>query len=184
MVVFRAIYIKEEIVIPTDVSVDVSNNKVIVKGKKGMIDRDFSHMKGIIINKDNNKITIESTFLDKEKKAKLYSIIRHIENMFTGVTKGYKYSLKVVYSHFPISIKLVGDTLQVTNLIGEKNIRKLKIPKDIKVSIKGEDIVVEGIDKEKVGQVATNIERMTRIRDFDRRVFMDGIFIYGKEVGD
>ncbi|TRM78628.1 50S ribosomal protein L6, partial [Sulfolobus sp. D5] len=111
-----------------------------------------------------------------------YTLLRHLQNMITGVTKGYRYYLKIIYTHFPTTVKVVGDEVQITNLIGEKVVRKAKISKGVKVTIKGEDIVVEGSDIEAVAQTASNIELASKIRGFDRRVFSDGIFLYKKEV--
>lgn len=102
--------------------------------------------------------------------------------MFTGVQKGYRYYLKIIFTHFPITVKVVGDEVQITNLIGEKNVRKARIMPGVKVTVKGEDILVEGIDLEKVSQTAANIELASKIRGFDRRIFSDGIYIYKNEV--
>lgn len=102
--------------------------------------------------------------------------------MIIGVTKGYRYYLKIIFTHFPMSVKVVGSEVQITNLIGEKNIRRAQILPGVKVTIKGEDIIVEGIDLEKVAQTAANIERVSKISGFDRRVFGDGVYIYKKEV--
>ncbi|MMZ70429.1 50S ribosomal protein L6P [compost metagenome] len=54
----------------------------------------------------------------------------------------------------------------------------------MKVTVKGSDVIVEGIDIEAVGQTAANIERATKITGFDRRKFMDGIYIYEKGVAE
>jgi len=102
--------------------------------------------------------------------------------MFTGVTKGYRYYLKIIYTHFPVTVKVSGNEVQIQNLIGEKNIRRAKIMTGVKVNVKGEDIIVEGQDIEKVGQTAANIELASKITGYDRRVFADGIYIYKKEV--
>jgi Ribosomal protein L6P/L9E len=102
--------------------------------------------------------------------------------MITGVTKGYRYYLKIIYTHFPTSVKVVGNEVQITNLIGEKNIRRAPILQGVKVTVKGEDIVVEGPNLDAVAQTAANIEAASKITGFDRRIFSDGIFIYKKEV--
>ncbi|MEM4943847.1 MAG: 50S ribosomal protein L6 [Saccharolobus sp.] len=178
----QAIYLKEEILIPDNVKVTVNNLEVKVKGPKGEIVRNFSYAKGIELKVVDSKIILETTFANRRKKALFYSIISHINNMIVGVTKGYRYYLKIVYTHFPISVKVVGDEVQISNLIGEKNIRKAKILSGVKVTVKGDDIIVEGIDLEKVAQTAANIESAAKITGFDRRVFSDGIYIYKKEV--
>ncbi|AWR97298.1 50S ribosomal protein L6 [Acidianus sulfidivorans JP7] len=176
------VLVVESIKIPDGISVSFNNGKIIVKGKKGELQKDFSQLRGIEISIKDNIITLQTTFANKRAKAVVYTILRHIQNMFTGVTKGYRYYLKIISTHFPMSVKVVGNEVQITNLIGEKNIRKAKILEGVKVTIKGEDIIVEGIDLEKVAQTAANIEQASKISGFDRRVFGDGIFIYKKEV--
>ncbi len=178
----QSILVKEEVDIPSGVEVKVEGKKVIVKGKKGQLERDFSFAQGVEINLEEKKVVLVSTFLKRRDKAQIYSIKRHIMNMIEGVTKGYRYYLKIISTHFPMNVKVVGDEVQITNLIGEKNIRKVKIYPGVKVTVKGEDITVEGIDLEKVSQVAANIETKSKVRGFDKRVFSDGIFIYNKEV--
>ena len=178
----RAVYLREEIEIPEKVQVTIDGMKVTVKGPKGEVTRDFSHMSGILLYLQDKKIVVETTFANRRKKANFYSIVAHINNMIEGVTKGYRYYLKIIFTHFPINVKIVGDEVQITNLIGEKNVRRAKILPGVKVTQKGDDIIVEGIDLEKVSQTAANIELASKIRGFDRRVFSDGIYIYKKEV--
>ena len=50
----------------------------------------------------------------------------------------------------------------------------------MKVNVKGTDIIVEGVDIEKVGQAAGKIEQLCRITNKDRRIFQDGIYIVEK----
>ncbi|MEL9969725.1 MAG: 50S ribosomal protein L6 [Metallosphaera sp.] len=178
----QVVSVREEISIPSGVSVSIEDKKVAVKGKKGELHRDFSFAKFLTIRQEDSKIILEATFLNRKEKATLYSIRRHIENMIVGVQNGYRYYLKIIFTHFPITVKVVNDYVQITNLIGEKNIRTARIMPGVKVTVKGEDIVVEGTDIEKVSQTAANIELASKIRDFDRRIFSDGIYIYKKEV--
>ncbi|HDD40325.1 MAG TPA: 50S ribosomal protein L6, partial [Nitrososphaeria archaeon] len=49
--------------------------------------------------------------------------------------------------------------------------------------VRGDDVIVKGIDKQAVGQTAANIEQATKIRRKDLRKFLDGIYIYEKKVG-
>ena len=97
--------------------------------------------------------------------------------MCTGVTIGYLYSLKVVYSHFPIQLKMQGEKLEIMNFLGEKFPRTARILPGTTVKVGTDEVIVTGIDKELVGSTASNIEKATRIRDRDPRVFQDGIYI-------
>jgi large subunit ribosomal protein L6 len=180
--VVQAVSLREEVQIPNGVKVELQGKTMKVKGKKGELIRDFSFARFLEMKLEDNKIILEATFLGRREKATIYSIMRHINNMFIGVQKGYRYYLKIIFTHFPITVKVVGNEVQITNLIGEKNIRRATILPGVKVTVKGEDIVVEGIDMEKVAQTAANIELASKITDFDRRIFSDGIFIYKKEV--
>ena len=51
----------------------------------------------------------------------------------------------------------------------------------MKLKVNKEEIVVSGIDKEKVSQAAASIETLTRRQGFDRRRFQDGIYIISKD---
>jgi large subunit ribosomal protein L6 len=97
--------------------------------------------------------------------------------MITGVTKGYEYKMKMVYSHFPIQLKAEGNLLLIGNFLGEKKSRKANILGNTKVTIKGDQVIINGINKEDVGQTAANIQQATKIRRFDPRVFQDGVYL-------
>ena len=104
----------------------------------------------------------------------------HVRNMIKGVTEGYIYTMKVVYSHFPVTIKIEGDKVIVNNFLGENVPRVAKIMGDTKIEVKGQDLVLTGTNKDDVGQTCGNIEQACRITKFDRRVFQDGIYINEK----
>lgn len=180
----KAIHIVKEIEIPENVTVEVDGMRVKVTGPKGTIERDFSHIRGVEIRKENNKIVVETFFANRKKKALVPTIAAHIKNMIKGVTKGFRYKLKIVYSHFPINVKVDEKEKRVIieNFLGEKAPRIARIVGNVTVKVKGDDVIVEGIDVEEVGQTAANIEHATKVKNYDRRVFMDGIYIYEKEV--
>ncbi len=178
----KEVRVWEEIEIPDNVSVEVNGKVVKVKGPKGEVTRDFSHARKINIKVDNNKVIVETFFARRKEKAIVYAIVAHIRNMITGVTKGFRYWLKIIYSHFPITVKVEGDKVLIINFLGEKAPRVAKIVGNAKVKVQKNDVIVEGINIEEVGQTAANIEQATKIRGFDRRVFVDGIYIYKKEL--
>ncbi|MCE4598954.1 MAG: 50S ribosomal protein L6 [Desulfurococcales archaeon] len=180
----KDVHVEKRINVPDGVEVDIDGMRVTVRGPRGELSRDFSHARGIIIGKEGNEIIVEAYFADSRKRALVGSIASHINNMITGVTKGFRYKLKIIYSHFPMKVELNGDKLIISNFLGEKADRIAKILPGVTVEIKGQDIIVEGIDVESVGQTAANIEAATKIKDRDRRKFMDGIYIYEKGVAE
>jgi large subunit ribosomal protein L6 len=178
----RDVHVMKEADIPEEVNVTIEGLRVTVEGPKGRLERDFSHMKPLILRKQDNKVIAEAFFANAKDRAKVGTVIAHIKNMFIGVTKGYKYYLKIIFSHFPITVKVEGDKVLINNFLGERSPRIARVMPGVKVSVRGEDVIVEGIDVEAVGQTAANIELATKVKGFDRRKFMDGIYIYKKKV--
>jgi len=178
----KDVHVIKEVEIPEGVEVKIDNNRVIVKGPKGVLERDFSHAKGIIMDVRDGKFVAETYFANARKRALVGTIAAHVKNMILGVTKGFRYKLKIIYSHFPVTVTVKDNKVIISNFLGEKAPRVAEILPDVKVKVQGNDVIVEGIDIEKVAQTAANIERATRIRDLDRRKFMDGIYIYAREV--
>jgi len=88
-----------------------------------------------------------------------------------------------VYSHFPIKNSTDGNTFIIQNFLGERSPRKAVVLDGVKVAIQGDFITVTGADIDKVGQTAANIERATRVKKRDVRVFQDGIYIISQEGG-
>ena len=172
-------WVKEEVEIPEGVEVTVEGNTVKVKGPKGELERELKYP-GVQIFTEDGKVVVFKEFPRKRDIAIARTFKAHIANMIKGVTEGFTYKLKVVYSHFPMTVKVQGDEVVIENFLGEKNPRKAKILPGVTVKVMGSDVIVEGIDKEKVGQTAANIEQATRITKWDRRVFQDGIYIVEK----
>ncbi|TQD25216.1 50S ribosomal protein L6 [Methanolobus vulcani] len=173
--------IKKTIEIPEGVTVTMQGNLLSVTGPKGKIERDFWYP-GIRIEVAGSEVIVDSTVLKKTQKAMVGTFASHITNMVKGVTEGFEYRMKVVYSHFPMQLKVEGDRLTIGNFLGEKKPRSAKILGDTKVKASGDEVIVTGYNKEDVGQTAANIEQTTRIKRFDPRVFQDGIYTVEKIV--
>lgn len=170
---------KSTVDIPEGVDVVLEGSNVKVTGPNGTLERELWYP-GITIAKADSQIIVDSPNPRKKQIAMLRTIASHINNMVTGVTGGYIYRMKVVYSHFPIQLKVEGDYLSIGNFLGEKKPRKVKIMSDTKVEAKGDEVVVSGINKDNVGQTAASIQQATKIKRFDPRVFQDGIYIVEK----
>ena len=174
--------ISKTIQVPDNVDASLEGKKVSVKGAKGSLTRDFSFVP-IAIEGEGKNIRVWAKWPRKKEAALVGTITSHIQNMITGVTKGYSYKLKIVFSHFPISVKVQGKTLLIENFTGERRPRRVKTLGDVKVKVEAEDIIVEGVNLEDVSQTAANIEQATRVRRKDPRVFLDGIYVYERNEG-
>ena len=167
--------------IPDQVSVQVEGRTVKVKGPLGSLQEDLSHLP-VSIDVDDNKVRLETSWPRKREIGMLGTAAAHVRNMLKGVTQGYRYELRTVYAHFPVTVKVdeKAKVLKIENFTGEKTPRYAKIVEGVKVDVKGEDISVEGIDLKSVSQTAANIQDSTKIKKKDLRVFLDGIYVSGK----
>ena len=172
--------IREKIEIPNGVEITIDEKTVHVKGEKGSLSKMLSHPR-IDITVKNNIVEISCLNFPKRKEKALIGTFRaHINNMIRGVTEGFEYKMKTVFAHFPIKTSVEGDTFVIQNFLGERSPRKAIILDGVTVEAKGENVTVSGIDKEKVGQTAANIERATKVKKRDIRVFQDGVYIISK----
>jgi large subunit ribosomal protein L6 len=167
---------------PEGVTINLEGRKVTVKGAKGTIERDFSHIP-VSVSVDGNKVRVWAEWPRKKEAALVGTIHSHIQNMITGVQKGFTYKLKIVFSHFPISVKVQDKIVLIENFTGERRARKANIIGDVKVKVEAEDILVQGLKLEDVSQTAANIETATRVRRKDPRIFLDGLYVFERNEG-
>ncbi len=168
--------------LPDGVSAALQGRTLSMKGKLGESKKRFDKV-NVNIAVEGNKVVI-SPFSRKKKDNVIINTVRSIlNNMVTGVTKGYTYKVKIVYAHFPITVKTKGHQVLVENFIGERSPRVSEIIGDTKVTVEGDDVIVKGVSVEDVGQTAANIELATKIKKKDQRIFLDGLYIYHKEHG-
>jgi large subunit ribosomal protein L6 len=159
--------IKEEIKIPDGIQITVEGKTVHV----------LFHPK-IALSVNGNVIQISCLQSPRRKEKALIGTYKaHIRNMIKGVTQGYECKMKTVFSHFPIKTVVEGNQLLIQNFLGERFPRKAEILGNVKVEVKGETITLSSNDKENVGQTAANIERATKVKNRDIRVFQDGIYV-------
>jgi large subunit ribosomal protein L6 len=178
MMVLAAV-IREEIEIPEGVEVSL-NNEVNVKGPQGQLSRKFTYS-NITMKTEDDKVILETSFPKKKDKAMLGTIKSHITNMIHGVTEGFTYNMKIVYAHFPMTVKVAGNKVTIENFLGERHPRNAKIVGSAKVNVKGDEVQITGINKEDVGQTMANLEQATKIKGRDPRVFQDGIYLINRE---
>jgi large subunit ribosomal protein L6 len=165
--------------VPEGIAIDVTKNEIKVKGSKAELTREYPWQYLSIQRKDSG-VTITPSKNTAKLKAIVGSFAAHIHNMIKGVQEPFIYKLKICSSHFPMTVKIQGNEVQVVNFLGEKKPRKANIASGVKVKVEGDIITVEGNDIELAGQTAAKIEQLTRISKRDRRIFQDGVFIIEK----
>eukprot|EP00525_Craspedostauros_australis_P007821 CAMPEP_0198110790 /NCGR_PEP_ID=MMETSP1442-20131203/2793_1 /TAXON_ID= /ORGANISM="Craspedostauros australis, Strain CCMP3328" /LENGTH=205 /DNA_ID=CAMNT_0043766985 /DNA_START=82 /DNA_END=699 /DNA_ORIENTATION=+ len=186
--------------IPEGVEVELGSRQMKVTGPLGTLERDFKHVSmelQIITEKDEAADTEKDEAADTEKKlvkvdiwfatrkqlACVRTICSHIENLFVGVTRGFLYKMRFVYSHFPINVTLTAGNVEIRNFLGERRVRKVKLLPGVNyvrsADVK-DQIELSGIDIAMVSLTAAQIQQATNIRHKDLRKFLDGIYVSEK----
>ncbi|MFH7903044.1 MAG: 50S ribosomal protein L6 [Candidatus Aenigmatarchaeota archaeon] len=171
--------IEESINIPENVNIEIKENKIIVSGPKGKVERRIEHPK-IYITIENNILILKAYFATRREAKHLYTLASHIKNAINGVLHGFQYKLKAVYVHFPFKMKIQNNKFIIENFLGERKNRELEIPEGVNVKIEGDIVIVEGVDIEIVGNFASRLEALTKIKEKDLRKFQDGLYIIEK----
>jgi len=103
--------------------------------------------------------------------------------MLVGVTKGFCYKMRFVYSHFPINVTPNGNTIEIRNFLGEKRVRKVELLEGVSYTRSADvkdQLELTGNDIALVSLTAAQIQQMTNIRHKDLRKFLDGIYVSEK----
>lgn len=171
--------LEERVKIPDGVQAKLDGETLVVSGKGHTLRRRLAHPRVGLAVRDG-EVQVSSEYPTKREKALVGTFAAHIRNMVQGVTAGFTYEMKIVYSHFPMKAGVKGKEFVIENFLGEKFPRRAEILGETKVDVNGDLVVLTGADLEAVSQTAANIEQATRIRGFDPRVFQDGIYITRK----
>jgi large subunit ribosomal protein L6 len=165
-----------KVIIPDGVKAQLEGTQLKIVGPKGQLARSMRFPQ-VKVTCDGKEVTISTESRRKEITAMVGTLEAHTKNMIRGVTEGFEYRMKVVYSHFPIQLKLQGNRLEIANFLGEKKARYARIENGVTAKVANDEVILNGIDRELVGNSAANIEHATHIRDRDPRVFQDGIYM-------
>lgn len=170
----------EEIEIPEGVNAELIDAELILKKGDEELKRKINPRVDVKI--EGNKLTLKLVRNRKTEKKVFGTMKAHIRNMIKGFDEKFKYVLKIANVHFPMSVShdKTANELIVKNFLGEKKDRRIKLIQGVDVKIDNDSIELQGIDIEKAGQCAANIEKGTKVRNKDRRIFQDGIFIIEK----
>jgi large subunit ribosomal protein L6 len=167
--------------IPEGVESEYISESSILKCKKGDVEIERKILiQGTDVKVDDGKIQLVCQKANKKDIAIIMTGAAHVRNMFKGFEEKFVYEMEVCNVHFPMTVKVEGNKVNIGNFLGEKIGRSAKVLKGVEVEVEGQSVTVSGHDLEKAGQTAANIEKATKVPKKDRRIFQDGIFITSK----
>ena len=168
--------------IPENVNVSLKKSMLEVSGPLGKTHKNFRKIPVALELKDKS-ISIKTQGNRKKEYAILNTAKSIINTLCEGVVEGYTIKMKVVYAHFPITVKTQDNQVLIENFQGERAPRTANIHGQTKVVAKGDEITLTGPVLTEVTQTAAEIAQKTKIKNKDHRVFLDGIYIASKSKG-
>ncbi len=139
--------------VPAGVTVECNDNVVTVKGPKGELSQPL--LKDITFKLEDGKLSFERK--NEEAKAMHGTMNALVQNMITGVTKGYEKGLEIVGVGYRFNVQ--GKKLVIS--AGYSHPVNMEVPEGITVeSVSNTEITVKGIDKVLVGEFAANIRKV------------------------
>lgn len=171
-----------KVAVPEGVTVSLRRGVLGVRGPLGQTFKSFRKIP-VILETGTGEVNLKANGARKEDYAILNTSRSLVGNLIEGVIEGYTVKMKVVFAHFPVSVKVDSGYVLVENFQGEHAPRRAKIVGKTKVVPKDDDIIITGAVLTEVTQTAANIHQATRIKQKDHRVFLDGVYIYDKKKG-
>lgn len=168
--------IEETVEIPAGIKAGLQGHVITISSKDSKQSRRLWHPR-VKLAVSGSHITVSCELPNRREKALVGTFSAHIRNMIVGVTQGFRCEMKMVYSHFPMKLAVKDREFVIENFLGEKFPRRARIMGETQVEVKGDQVILTGHSIEEVGQSAANIERATKIKNFDPRVFQDGVYI-------
>ncbi len=146
---------KKFIPVPAGVTVEIQPGKAVIKGPKGNLEVLIPEK--IEVKVEDNQVKV--TRLNNQRQTKAFhGLVRSlINNAVIGVSEGYKKVLKLHGTGYRVAAK--GKNLDLS--VGYSHTVEFTPPAEVTVKTEGNDtIIVEGIDKQLVGEVAANIRKI------------------------
>lgn len=148
---------KSPVVIPAGVEIKQSGQNIVVKSSKGQLELDVHA--NVVVAQDDNVLTFAPRDGAKYSRALAGTTRALINNMVTGVTAGFQKQLKLVGVGYRAQAK--GKTLILS--LGFSHPVEYALPEGVTAETPSQtDVVIKGIDKQLVGQVAAEIREFRR----------------------
>ena len=168
---------KMPIALSNQAKIEINDSSVRVSGPKGSLEQRLTDQ--VTISEENGVVTVQR--IDDSKKAKaqhgLYRML--ISNMVDGVTKGFTRKLEIAGVGYRAELK--NDLLALT--LGYSHMIYFKAPDEIKIEVPDQvTVIVSGIDKALVGQVAATIRSFRKPEPYrGKGIKFEGEIIRRKE---
>ena len=144
-----------KLVIPEGVTITEENNVVTVKGPKGELTTNLAE--NITIKVEGNTLEVLRSNDNNNTKTMHGTINALINNMMTGVTKGFEKGLEIIGVGYRFTLK--GNVLVIS--AGYSHPVEMEIPEGITVEVpENTKVTVKGIDKVLVGEFAANVRKV------------------------
>ncbi len=142
--------------VPAGVDVTINGNEVTVKGPKGTLSRTIAQPLSVTRQEDGTILVTRPN--DERESRSLHGLSRTlINNMVVGVTEGYSKQLEIVGTGYRAAQKGTGIELS----LGFSHTVTVEAPEGVDLKVEGNlKIIVSGISKERVGEVAANIRKI------------------------
>uniref|UniRef100_A0A8C2W0G9 Large ribosomal subunit protein uL6 n=1 Tax=Chinchilla lanigera TaxID=34839 RepID=A0A8C2W0G9_CHILA len=158
----KTILSNQTVDIPENVDITQKGHTVTVKGPRGTLWREFNNI--------NVRLQVEKWWGNRKELATIHTICSCVQNMIKGVTLGFYYKMRSVYSHIPINAIIQENVslVKIWNFLGEKYICWGHM-RAVSQAQKYE-LILEGNDIEIVSNSATLIQHKN----------FDGIYVFEK----
>lgn len=163
---------KLPIEIPSGVTITVDSGNITVEGPKGKLVQFITP--AVDVNINDGVLTVNPKDESKQARSQHGLMRALINNMVTGVTKGYEKRLEVK----GVGFRVASSNNELTMSLGFSHEIKFKAPEGVNVSNDKMVIIVSGIDKQKVGQVAAEIRALKKPEPYKGK----GIMYEGEQI--
>lgn len=144
----------------------------------GKLQKDLSHLAVNFQKPQPDVISVEIHHGSRKAVASLRTVRSILQNLITGVTKGFKYKMRYVYAHFPINVNIEKNAetdvyqVEIRNYLGEKHTRYVTMHPGVDVeasTAQKDELILSGNDLEAVSQSAADIQQVCKARNKDIR---------------
>lgn len=159
---------KKLIQLPSSVTIEVKDGVLVVKGPKGELTQELSSQVIVETVSTEKGDAVQVTVKDKDQDSAIWGTTRAlIANMVHGVSEGWQKILELNGVGFKMEVK--GSV--VVMRLGFSHAIEYKLPEGIEAKIEGNALIIDGINKQVVGQTASEIRSLKKPEPYKGKGF-------------